>query len=137
MTVQAIPTFDLPSWTQTATLEGTAFLLAVRYSVRELTYYLDVADANGVDIYNGMKLMPLQFLMRKCKDPRRPAGDFLVFDASGQQIVPGLHDLSPDGGRCSLQYFTSDLLTPAALQAYLTAISAGASLASLSTYGQR
>ena len=110
MTIQIIPTFDLPTWDQTTTLEGQTFQLSFAFNQRESCWYLSVADNNGVDIYNGMKLMCLQLLMRKCRDPRRPSGDFAVFDNTGANMPPGLEDLLANSGRCTLVYITSDTL---------------------------
>lgn len=142
MTIQLVTTYDLPTWSEASTLEGSTFVLSFSYNQRESVYYMGVADAAGVDVYTGVKLMPLQFLMRKCKDPRRPAGDFLVFDNTGSVVPPALHDLAP-GGRCSLLYCTSDVLqilaspNPQAVAAYLGLLKTNTLASGQSTYGQR
>ena len=109
MTVQTVPTGADPFYSQTSKLEGQVFNLSFAYNQRENTWYLSVADASNVDIYNGVKLVCLRYLLKTCADPRRPAGDFVVFDSTGSNTPPGLNDLAT-GGRCALKYITSDLM---------------------------
>lgn len=141
MTVQIIPTYDTPFWTQTTTLEGQTFQLEFAFNHREGCWYVSIADSAGVDIYNGCKLLCLQLLLRKCRDPRRPAGEFFVFDATGSNTPPGLSDLLPSVGRCTLVYLTSDILAQAStaegLAAVLASLDAGNSATPQSTYGQQ
>lgn len=140
MTIQIIPTFDVPSWSQSTTLEGQTFQLSFAFNQREACWYLSVADNSGVDIYNGMKLMCLQFLMRKCRDPRRPAGDFAVFDNTAANTPPGLEDLLANSGRCTLVYLTSDVLATLAAPGGLAALLAtlqSSPTSTASTYGSQ
>lgn len=140
MTVQLIPTFDVPFWQQKTTLEGQSFVLTFAFNQREGTWYLSIADSSGVDIYNGQKLMCLQLLLRKCKDPRRPAGDLVVFDNTGVNTPPGLEDLLPNAGRCSLWYITSDVIAEVQagnLNAVLATLQGGNAATPASTYGQQ
>lgn len=139
MTIQVIPTYDVPFWTQTTTLEGQTFQLTFAFNQRESCWYLSVADNQGVDIYNGMKLMCLQLLMRKCKDPRRPAGQLACFDNTGANTPPGLEDLL-DSGRCTLVYITSDVcaqLGTGGLANFLASLQSNTQAGNVSTYGQQ
>jgi hypothetical protein len=141
--IQTVPTYDAPSYQTTATLEGTTFRLSFQYAQRESCWYLSVADASGVDIYNGVKLICRSFLLSKCADPRAPAGDFYVFDQTGDFSPPGLEDLLQGSGRCLLVYVTSDLVAAiqsgdtAALTGYATSLKTNTvNTAGASTYGQ-
>jgi hypothetical protein len=130
----------LPSWSATLTLEGTLFQVQMDFNQRAFSWYLSIADADGVDIYNGVKVVCGFLLLGKCKDDRRPAGDFLCISSTTNYSPPGFVDLLPGSGRCSLVYITSDWLAAikagqlAALQAQVAAGATGTS--TISTYGQ-
>jgi hypothetical protein len=140
MTIQTIPTTNQPFYTQTTTLEGTAYLLSFTYSQREACWYLSIADSNAVDILNGIKLICSNLLLFKCKDPRRPPGEFVVFSATGDLDPPGLNDLVPNAGRCMLLYITSDVLAQIAsgdLDDFIASLQANTQTGTGSTYGQQ
>jgi hypothetical protein len=147
VTIQVVPTdaTGAPFYSQTTTLEGVQYLLTFSYAQREGAWYLSVADANGVDIYNGMKLVcsgpsgPIPLLWR-CKDPRRPPGDLFVLSGTSDLTPPGLADLAPGSGRCALYYMTSDVLALIAgggLATFLAQLTAGTSVGTGSTYGSQ
>lgn len=97
-----------PLYEQQTTLDGSRFNLYFQFNQRCQCWYLSVADASGVDVYNGVKLVCGIPLLRKCKDPRRPAGELFVLSSTSNQAPPGLYDLIPGSGRCTLLYFTAD-----------------------------
>ena len=135
-----MPTGSDPAYSQSSTLEGTTFNLYLAFNTRCSSWYLSVADASGVDIYNGVKLIVGCPLLRKCADPRKPAGELLVFSSTSDDSPPGLLDLLPGSGRCALYYVTSDwasLLTqPGGLDQVLALIAAGQQASTPSSYGQ-
>jgi hypothetical protein len=141
MTVQLIPTFNEPSSVQHTTLEGTTFGLQFDFNQRCACWYLSIADTDGVDIYNGVKLICGFPLLRKCADPRRPPGELYVLSATPDLTPPGRGELDQDTGRCSLLYITSDWLallrTPGGLAAILAQLAANTQSSSSSTYGTR
>ena len=143
MTVQLVPTDDTPgtqSYVQSTTFEGKTFVLAFQYNQRCASWYLSIADVNGVDIYNGVKLVCGIPLLRKCKDARRPAGELVVLSSTTDLSPPSLVDLIPGTGRCQLLYVTSDWLAllAAGQAAQITAqLDAGAQASGLSTYGAK
>lgn len=149
MALSIITTFSDPAWHQTTTLEGSLFNLEFDYNQRGACWYLSIADADGVDIYNGVKLVVGFPLLRKCKDPRRPGwqaatgygGDFVVVASSNDQTPPGQYDLLPGSGRCQLLYISSDwmqLLLTGQLATILAFYQAGGTTTSpVSTYGQQ
>ncbi len=109
MSVQVIVTSADPFSQQLVTLEGTTFLLTFQYNQREDTWYFSIATSEGDDLYNGMKLVCSWPLTRKCADSRMPQGEFFVISNTDDNTPPGLNDLAP-GGRCVLNYWTSDEL---------------------------
>lgn len=140
MTIQVIPTDDtgVASYLQQTTLEGTTYNLAFQYNQRCACWYLSIADASNVDIYNGIKLVVGIPLLRKCTDPRRPPGDFLVISSTTDDSPPSLLDLLPDSGRCQLLYITSDwlkLIGQGKGQTVLDQLAANAQTTAISTYG--
>ena len=144
MTIQAVPPPAQPYVSQTTTLEGVPYLLYWDYNAREDAWYLSIADANGVDIYNGMKLIcsapgsSPNFLLFKCRDPRRPPGDFVVISQTLDVDPPGLADLVPGVGRCAILYITSDVIAIAAAgnaAEYIASLEAGTTTGTGSTYG--
>lgn len=145
MTVQLIPTFNSPFFSQTTTLEGVSYLLNFAYSQREDAWYMSMADANGVDIYNGIKLIcsappsAPNALLFKCKDPRRPIGDFFVLSGTQDVSPPGLNDLVLNSGRCQLFYMTSDVLklvSEGEVQVFVNQLNTNTTTGTESTYGQ-
>jgi|GEM_PF-5089243 uncharacterized protein DUF6983 len=110
MTILVAPTANNAFYQIQSTLEGVTFNFSFQFNQRCCCWYMSIADANGVDIYNGVKLICYQALLRKCVDPRAPAGDFLVISATTDDSPPMLNDLLPGTGRCSLLYITSDWL---------------------------
>lgn len=141
MSILIIPTFSDPSYSQTTTLEGISYTLQFDFNQRAYSWYMSIADADGVDIYNGVKLVCGFSLLKKCKDPRAPPGVLVIISTAQDQTPPGLYDLLP-GGPAQLTYITSDwvaqLLQPGGLAAQQAQIAATASNASnpTSSYGQ-
>jgi hypothetical protein len=139
MTVQLVPTFNSPSYSQTTTLEGISFLFSFIYSQREDCWYLSIADANGVDVYNGIKLIVGNPLLFKCVDPRRPPGELCVLSGTTDLSPPGLNDLIADSGRCQLWYTTSDVLQmlgAGTIGEYIAQLQSATSQGQQSTYGE-
>jgi hypothetical protein len=137
--VATSPVVNRTSYSQTITLEGATFGLQFDFNQRCCSWYMHLADANGVDIYNGVKLVCGMFLLgSRCKDPRRPAGDFFCLSSTTDASPPGLLDLLPATGRCTLMYVTSDWV--AAMVAgnhaeLLAQLAANVTSSGASTYG--
>jgi hypothetical protein len=140
VTIQLVPTSDSPFYSQTTVLEGTGYRLSFAYAPREDCWYLSLADSNGVDIYNGLKLIVGNPLLFKCKDPRRPPGEFFVRSSSTDLRPPGLEDLVANAGRCQLFYVTSDVMNlfrAGKLDEYLAQLATNTTTGTGSTYGQQ
>lgn len=108
--ILVVPTTSDAFYQQTTTFEGITYLLTFAYNQRVQSYYLSIADASGVDIYNGVKLICNMALLRKCSDPRKPHGELFVISSTNDATPPGLQDLVAGSGRCTLLYMTSDWL---------------------------
>lgn len=105
MTPEIIPTdLDNPNYQQRTSLSGTDYLLSFLYSERECRWYFSMADADGAPIISGKKMVVNWDLMRLVTDSRRPAGEIVALDLSGQVPArdPQLADL---GRRVKLFYF--------------------------------
>lgn len=141
MTVQLVPTaFTDPSYVQRCTFEGSLFVVQFDFNQRCAAWYMSIADSDGIDIYNGIKLTVGLMLLRRCADPRRPAGDFMCLSSTTDQSPPGIVDLLPGSGRCSLVYLTSDWLAQIAAgngDDLVAQVQANAATSPLSTYGQQ
>jgi hypothetical protein len=139
LVVPTSPVVNRTSYGQTITLEGATFGLQFDFNQRCCSWYMHLADANGVDIYNGVKLMcGLLLLGSRCKDPRRPPGDFFCLSATTDASPPGVLDLLPATGRCTLVYVTSDWLAAIAAgnaAALLAQLAANVTSSGASTYG--
>ena len=147
MSLLIIPTDSIPSYSQSVALEGANFTIQFDYNQRCASWYMSIADQDGVDIYNGVKLVVGIPLLRKCKDERRPgfspgspySGDFIVISSTTDTSPPSGLDLLPDSGRCTLYYITSDwveALATGQTDAIVAQLAAGGALVNpISTYG--
>lgn len=111
---QVIPTStELSDYTQVTTLDGRSYILRFLFNQREDRWYLNLSDADGVSIVDGIKIVVGFFLLRRVTDARRPPGRLIAKDltardaddiAAGDKILeldPGLTDL---GARVKLLY---------------------------------
>ena len=137
--ISVVPFFSDASWAMSMTLDGALFNFQFDWNERGCCWYMSLADVDGVDIYNGVKLTYGFPLLRKCKDLRKPAGDFIISTATSDDSPPGLTDLLP-GGKNQLLYISSDwlaLMAAGNLAPIAAQLAAGASTTSpVSTYGQ-
>lgn len=138
MTVQIVPTFADPSYRQNTTFEGSSYVMQFDFNQRACSWYLSIADRYGVDIYNGIKLVCGFPLLRKCSDLRRPPGELIVLSSTQDTSPPGMVELLPGSGRCSLLYVTSDWLKTIAAggaAGLVAQLAANAQTSSTSSYG--
>jgi hypothetical protein len=74
-------------------LNGVEFLLAFKWNTREGAWYFTISDAAGVPIRSGVKVTLGPGLLRSCVDVRRPRGEFIAVDTTGQGQEAGFTDL--------------------------------------------
>lgn len=105
MAGSVIPLTPDPLFEQITTLDGTDYLLTFAYNERDGFWYLDVADQDGDPIALALKCVVDWNMLRRCTDPRKPAGILAFDDITSAGIDPGFDDL---GLRVQLVYFTAD-----------------------------
>lgn len=108
MAAQTIPILDdEPFFDQTTNLDGSDYLIKIRYNQRAERFYLSLFTAEGVEIAKGAKLVCNWPLFQYCVDPLKPAGALIVVPANADDDdPPKLGELGP-GKRCELVYVTA------------------------------
>ena len=98
MSFVTIPMFDLPSFSESVTLDGKEYQLSFAWNSRGAFWKMMIADSNGTIISTGIRLCISYPLKRQHTDNRLPPGEFLVMDANTKtaQIEPGRHDFVKD-----------------------------------------
>lgn len=71
-------------------LDGSDYQLIFRYNERENFWYIDVLDAAGNPIRNGLKCVINWPLLRRCVLESRPPGSLMVLDARTEPAETGL-----------------------------------------------
>lgn len=95
-----LPT-GVPHFVLQTQLDGETFELRIHWNEREEAWYLEIADVDGVTIVASRKLVADWSLMHRVADARKPLGELLVVDLTGEGVDPGLNDL---GERVELNY---------------------------------
>lgn len=89
-------------------IQGVAYLMDVRWNVRDAAWYLDLYDQNEKPIRTGLKCMLGTYLGRTCNQSPFTDGVFRVCDTSGVGRDATFDDF---GGRVQLVFIpTLDLL---------------------------
>lgn len=93
---------DLSHYIVQVELDGALFSLTFHWNEREEYWYLSIADAEGVDVATGIKIVINTPLLRRLVSENRPAGELMALDsATTTGGDPGLNEL---GGRVVLAY---------------------------------
>ncbi len=93
---------DLTHYDFETTLDGVAYVLELRWNVRDEAWYLDVRLADGTDVVVGVKVVLEWPLGTRSRHASRPPGQLVAFDTSGVRDEPKIDDL---GSRVKLLYF--------------------------------
>jgi hypothetical protein len=75
------------------TLDGRAWALKFTWNARARFWYLDVADASGVEVGSGIAAVVSMNLLGGIAHDRRPPGQLWIQDTSGRQAEAGRDDL--------------------------------------------
>lgn len=94
----------IPSFVQRTSLDGVTFELGLAWNERESNWYISFADADGVALRGGVRMVLNTPLLRSVTDARRPAGELYLIDVDETGVEAGLDDL---GVRVVLQYVTA------------------------------
>jgi hypothetical protein len=81
-------------------LDGAKFYFDLRWNARDGAWYMSISDRDRAPIVSGVRVVTNWPLLRRCVDPRRPAGTIIAIDST-EEGDPGLTDL---GGRVVLTY---------------------------------
>ena len=88
MAVYEIPTtVESPAYEQQSELDGELYTLELLWNERDAAWYLSVGDIAGALIASGIKLVPNWPLLRKVVDARRPAGEIMALDTTGEGLT--------------------------------------------------
>lgn len=87
-------------YTVRAVLDGSTFLLEFAWNPRDLSWYVQISDANAV-LLLVRRIAVGSALLRRFQNPNLPRGELLAIDTSGKDLDPGLADL---GDRVPLLY---------------------------------
>lgn len=94
---------DVPHSDQTTTLDGTDYVLQIRYNQRGEYYTLAIGLPDGTQLRAGAKLVCSWPLFRDVADDRMPQGVLMVIASGADRSPPKLGELGP-GLRCQLIY---------------------------------
>ncbi len=102
MATWIIPTLtDTEFYVERVELDSVVFELTFAWNTREEKWFLSVADADGVALASGIKIVADWPLFQSVSNADMPAGTMLANDTSGAGLDPGLDDL---GDRVLLMY---------------------------------
>lgn len=110
----ALPTFqDDPASTYSVALDGTPYLVTLRWNARGTFWTLDIATADGVELATGVQIILNQSLLFGRTDLRLPTGELGAFDPTGTLARIGRYDWAPVGSAVLL-YVPADEIEEAA-----------------------
>jgi len=94
---------DAPHYSFEVELDGLQFTMTLLWNVINLAWYMSIADADGVMVVEGVRLVEGPIMWR-FKDSRMPPGQFVMLDTTGAQRDAFYEDL---GKRNLLLYYTA------------------------------
>ena len=100
-----VPTGPDPFYRIRTDLDNVVYFMDFAFNVRESCWYVSLYDANEVALVEGKKLVCYTSLLPRYAE-NFPQGHLMVISSSTDDSPPGLFDLVPDTGRCSLVYFS-------------------------------
>lgn len=97
MATQTLPTRDdLAIYSFSIDLDGETFNFDFQFNRREGFWYFDLSDATGVPIRSGVKVVTEYSLLFRLRDLRRPAGELVTTDPTGQDREAELETLGTE-----------------------------------------
>ncbi len=107
--ILAIPTSDVPFYTQRTDLGRLDYLLTFVYNQREACWYLTLADIQETVLVSGVKIVCDWDLLQQKSDLRLPPGFLMAISNTLDNTPPDVDELG-EGLRVQLYYFTTDEL---------------------------
>lgn len=92
---------NVPSFVQQTQLDGITYNFRIHWNEREASWYLELGDVDDVSIVASRKMVPDWPLIYRVRDERRPPGELLMVDLTGQGIPAAIDEL---GDRVILLY---------------------------------
>ncbi len=92
----AIPFKDLPSFTESVTLDGVPLNFKFIWNGRDSAWFMDILDADNDAILNGVKIVNGWELIFRATDIRLPLGALLVVSLQGNEDVIRRDNMSTD-----------------------------------------
>ncbi|ODN41076.1 phage baseplate plug family protein [Piscirickettsia litoralis] len=86
----------LPNYTQTTSLEGTAYQFDVRWNTRDETWRISIADTDGNPILSGLKLLPYSPLIQRYKIEGFIEGELMGINTTNEFEPPNRKNLGSD-----------------------------------------
>lgn len=80
--------FDLPSHTMRIELNIVVYTLRFKWNSRACCWFMDIADAENMDIVNGIAVRSNVDMIGHIKNDSLPPGLFLSYDETGQSRDP-------------------------------------------------
>jgi hypothetical protein len=93
---------ELTNYSLEVELDEETFNLRLFWNDKDNTWYLSISDSEEEPILEGQRLVVGMPVLRHIVDRRRPFGELIAIDTSGQDIDPGIGDL---GARVQLYYY--------------------------------
>lgn len=94
---------SIPNYRMGTTLNGSQYILDVRWNGRDGAWYLDILEQDETPIVNGVKIVLGCYLARRCSHPLFREGVLVAIDTAGTRTDAGIDDL---GTRVVVRYFT-------------------------------
>jgi hypothetical protein len=101
MTATRIVTTPYPNTTQRVELDGVVYTLRLLWSQRGECWHMDLADADGVAILSGIRMVTCFPLLYRFRHLAVPPGELYLFDLRDQAGLPTLEEM---GDRYRLYY---------------------------------
>lgn len=102
MTAFLIPVSTDPAFTQRSKLDGTEYELYFEWNERDGRWFFSISDSTGDRIASGIKVVADWPLIHRVRDARRPPGEIVAIDSTGNGEPPGRDDL---GARVKIYYY--------------------------------
>ncbi|OAJ35360.1 phage baseplate plug family protein [Piscirickettsia salmonis] len=93
------------NYTETVSLEGTAYIFTMRWNTRDETWRISIADTDGNAILSGLKLLPYSPLVQRYKLTNFITGELIGINTANQYEPPTRNNLGTD---FKLFYLTQD-----------------------------
>jgi hypothetical protein len=115
MTMYKLPlTSNKPHYRMELDLDGSNYAIYMNWNDRARGWFMSLELPDGTQLMDGRRVVLSWPLLARITDPRRPPGEIVCLDTSGEDREPGRHDI---GERVQVLY--ADRQTLAAMLAQI------------------